>query len=231
MQSQHRAELDTARGEAAHREAASVEATLSAERFINETYGKVQQQLQTRVSELTSIVEERNLQLLQLRKKVESDETVRELRGEKASLEQRCQTAQRNFRLQAKVVQIASVRKLVASTQTHTMKNAQRNRKSRYRRGTSGNISRILTLTRDAEIRQRRSVEGGGDAKWRQTLEKKVQDSNDRIETLITELRFTKKRLHGEETKSRDLSTHAVKLEEAMEHSRLEQAAAIQQVH
>eukprot|EP00922_Rhytidocystis_sp_ex-Travisia-forbesii_P023693 GHVS01034742.1.p1 GENE.GHVS01034742.1~~GHVS01034742.1.p1 ORF type:complete len:201 (+),score=42.65 GHVS01034742.1:675-1277(+) len=200
MQSQHRAELDTARGEAAHREAASVEATLSAERFINETYGKVQQQLQTRVSELTSIVEERNLQLLQLRKKVESDETVRELRGEKASLEQRCQTAQRNFRLQAKESE-ESIQKS------------------------------ILTLTRDAEIRQRRSVEGGGDAKWRQTLEKKVQDSNDRIETLITELRFTKKRLHGEETKSRDLSTHAVKLEEAMEHSRLEQAAAIQQVH
>eukprot|EP00922_Rhytidocystis_sp_ex-Travisia-forbesii_P023691 GHVS01034737.1.p1 GENE.GHVS01034737.1~~GHVS01034737.1.p1 ORF type:complete len:152 (+),score=30.44 GHVS01034737.1:81-536(+) len=141
------------------------------------------------------------------KQKVEWLEAVKKLKGEKAALEQLFQKAQREFRLETC------------------------QRKKKYEESIRKRDERILTLTRDAEIRQRRSVEGGGDAKWRQKLEKKVQDSNDRIEALITELRFTKERLHGEETKSRDLSTHAVKLEEAMEHSRLEQAAAIQQVH
>eukprot|EP00922_Rhytidocystis_sp_ex-Travisia-forbesii_P023692 GHVS01034740.1.p1 GENE.GHVS01034740.1~~GHVS01034740.1.p1 ORF type:complete len:656 (+),score=144.67 GHVS01034740.1:133-2100(+) len=66
--------------------------------------------LQKTVAQLTNVLDERNLQILQLQKKLESDATLKQLRGEKAALEHRCQTVQRNFRLHAKEAE-ESIRK------------------------------------------------------------------------------------------------------------------------
>eukprot|EP00922_Rhytidocystis_sp_ex-Travisia-forbesii_P010667 GHVS01015625.1.p1 GENE.GHVS01015625.1~~GHVS01015625.1.p1 ORF type:complete len:720 (+),score=154.40 GHVS01015625.1:35-2194(+) len=156
-------------------------------------------------TQITSKPEEANIQILQ--KAVRMDDILRDLRGDKAALEHRCQALQQKYQLQTKETE-QSIRKRDA---------------------------RIAGLERD--VRKIGDSVGGSDVssasdevKWRQKLETQLKEAYGRMETIATELRATKKRFDEEEAKNRKLSSRVLSMEGISQRNNIDKQIQIQKV-